>query len=194
MTQQKTLDEQREDWWAFYRNLYEKHGYAPKKSKRLGVTNDVCLKYGARKDLKRWLDVGAGGHRIKTPANVTELCRADPGHPEADFHVPIHELSKAFGEGSFDVVCCFDVLEHLIPEELEEGIEALWKVCRPGGRIIISVGTGPGGPWDGRDVHLTQEPAEWWKATLEEIFGVKADHVATAKKRSPFFVSDKPAT
>lgn len=186
----ETLEARRKAEWSFYEDLYRNHGYR-RRSTRWGTTDDVCMLHGMKHDWKRWLDVGAGEHVIKVPPGV-KLVRTDPGHPDAQFHHAIHQIPEAFGADSFDVVSCFDVLEHLFPDELDEGIRALWGVCKPGGCVIISVGTDTGGPWNGKDVHLTQQPTAWWGSLLGRLFGVLADHVATSKGTSPFFVSRKP--
>jgi len=186
-----TLEEKRKQEHAFYEDLYLNHGYR-RRSKRWDKADEVCLKFGEHTDLNTWLDVGAGEHVIKIPKTIKEFIRTDPGHPDAEYRFAIHEIVEEFGACSFDVVSCFDVLEHLFPEELDEGIKCLWDVCKPGGRVIISVGTHTGGPWNGKDVHLTQEPMIWWKARLELLYGVRVNHVATSKGTSPFFVANKP--
>lgn len=186
-----TLQEKRQVEWDYYLDLYLNHGYR-RGSKRHMTTDGVCLKWGSKKGWKRWLDVGAGEHKIHVPPFVKHLVRTDPGHPDTQHKYAIHQIRSAYGLCSFDVVSSFDVLEHLLPEEIQEGIESLWGVCMPGGRVIVSVGTDVGGPWNGRATHLTQEPMEWWRVLLQMLCGVDARHVATSKGTSPFFVMDKP--
>ena len=193
------LKEKREAEYRFYRDLYLNHGYrGPQNRKQIrhSVTDKVINRWCARDDLAVWLDVGAGEHVLEVPPTCEKLVRTDPGHPDAELPHAAHELACEFGRHSFDVVCCFDVLEHVFPEELDECILNLYAVCRPGGRIVISVGTDTGGPWNGKDVHLTQQPAEWWQAKLAKLLDKSPDyvqHVATAKGTSPFFVIDKPS-
>lgn len=190
----KTLEARRKDEWAYYSDLYENHGYkglCPRKGIRHNLTNKICLKYGDDQIFKNWLDVGAGEHVISIPSFIRTLVRTDPGHKGVKDSFAIHQLVEGYGENAFDVVSCFDVLEHLLPEELEEGISSLWNVCAGGGRIMVSVGTDEGGPWNGRATHLTREPIEWWKKTLQDIWQTPVDHVATAKGTSPFYVANK---
>jgi len=133
--------------------------------------------------------VGCGGHVLCLPGSIKRFARVDPGHPDADYDTPMHRLHERFGAGEFDVVSSFDVLEHLIPEELDTCIEQLWTLAAR--RVIVSVGTGHGGLWKGKTVHLTIQPTEWWMSKLGEVTGAGVLHVATAKKTSPFFVIDK---
>lgn len=41
-----------------------------------------------------------------------------------------------FADGSFDTIVCTEVMEHLL--RVENGIGELLRVCRPGGRVILS--------------------------------------------------------
>lgn len=189
---EKTLEQKRKVEFAYYRDLYKNHGYR-RGSKRHIITDNVCMKHGSRKGWTTWLDVGAGEHKIMVPSRIKKFVRTDPGHPDTEDRHPIHEIVNAYGENSFDVVSSFDVLEHLLPEELDEGIMCLWNVCEPGGVVIVSVGTDLGGPWNGRPTHLTIKPMEWWKILLDDLYGEVVHHVATSKGTSPFFVIHKPA-
>jgi len=60
----------------------------------------------------------------------------------------------------YDVVCAFEVLEHL---EHDEAALADWiKLVRPGGQIVLSVPAGPErfGPWDVKVGHFRRYSAE----------------------------------
>lgn len=68
--------------------------------------------------------------------------------------------------GQFDVVTCFDVLEHLPPERVGFAIRELCRVARK--RVVITVGTEPSkrkGP-GGEELHLTVNPHGWWQYQL----------------------------
>ncbi|NIN66021.1 MAG: methyltransferase domain-containing protein, partial [Anaerolineae bacterium] len=45
--------------------------------------------------------------------------------------------SLAFSSGFFDRVFMIDVVEHLFPEELESALQAVGRVTRPGGRLVV---------------------------------------------------------
>ena len=46
-------------------------------------------------------------------------------------------LELPFANDSFDIVCCFDVIEHV--EDDGKAVEELVRVCRPGGAVFITV-------------------------------------------------------
>lgn len=46
-------------------------------------------------------------------------------------------LDLQFEEGSFDLVCAFDVIEHVEDDQL--AIIEMKRVCRPGGAVVVSV-------------------------------------------------------
>jgi len=187
------LAKRREAELDYYRDLYANHGYGQGPSMRHAITDKVCRDYGNNPLWTKWLDVGAGTRIVHTPSCIKVLRRTDPGRLQVMDNFAIHELVNAYGVNSFDVVSCFDVLEHLLPEELDEALMCLWAVCKPGGRLIVSVGTDRGADLNGRDTHLIQKPMVWWKWRLGESWHeITVDHVATSKGTSPFFVADKP--
>lgn len=48
--------------------------------------------------------------------------------------------------GTFDLITCFDVLEHFTKNELFDFLEALYCALRPGGRLILQT-PNAGSPW-----------------------------------------------
>ena len=52
-------------------------------------------------------------------------------------------LALPFAEGSFETVGCFDVLYHRKVADLDRAIGELYRVCRPGGVIVITDSAGP---------------------------------------------------
>lgn len=71
-----------------------------------------------------------------------------------------------------DLVTCIDVLEHVEPELLDTCLDALASITRR--LALITVHTGPAKKTlsDGRNAHLTQEPAGWWLPKLAARFDV----------------------
>jgi SAM-dependent methyltransferase len=47
-----------------------------------------------------------------------------------------------FPDGAFDVVCALDVIEHI--EDDRAAVRELWRICRPGGLLVVTV---PAYPW-----------------------------------------------
>ena len=74
------------------------------------------------------------------------------------FNPPFHE--------TFDVICLFDVLEHL--QEDKQAMEGLKKMLKPGGKIILTV---PAHQWLwSRDDVLAGHKKRYTKAELKEVF------------------------
>lgn len=42
-----------------------------------------------------------------------------------------------FQDNQYDLVCAFDVIEHV--EDHQKAVEEMWRVCKPGGHIFITV-------------------------------------------------------
>jgi hypothetical protein len=71
-----------------------------------------------------------------------------------------------------DIVCCFDVLEHIEPERLVLVLDDLRRVTRQVGYFVIHTGPSSKLLADGRNAHLIQQPAAWWRARLEKFFTI----------------------
>lgn len=83
-------------------------------------------------------------------------------------------------QGKFDGVICTDVLEHIeesdVPGVLDELVGYAHRFvflaicCRPAGHKRLP---------DGRDVHVTVKPPEWWEARIRGFEGPKIAAVYT---------------
>jgi hypothetical protein len=71
-----------------------------------------------------------------------------------------------------DVVACTDVLEHVVPECLDDVLDDLARVTRKIGFFVIANRPAKKTLPDGRNAHLIQEPASWWLPRLEKRFVV----------------------
>lgn len=65
----------------------------------------------------------------------------------------------------FDLVTCFDVLEHLVERDILLARAELMRVRKRGQAILISVSTRPSASQDiyGMNLHRTVRPVSWWK-------------------------------
>jgi SAM-dependent methyltransferase len=85
----------------------------------------------------RLLDVGCGEmpYRPLFAALASSYVGVDPvENPLAELRGPIEELPVA--DGSFDVVLCAQVLEHV--DDPSRGVRELHRVTAPGGRVLLS--------------------------------------------------------
>lgn len=71
-----------------------------------------------------------------------------------------------------DLVTCIDVLEHIEPDCLDSVLDELQSITRR--LALFTVHTGPAKKVlsDGRNAHLTQQPASWWRERFERRFEV----------------------
>jgi SAM-dependent methyltransferase len=107
----------------------------------------LSVQYPVRRPLLEWLrsqqvaglrvlDVGCGDRpyaELFRPA--AEVVGFDvPGNPHADLHGSIEAIPV--DDGSFDVVLCLQVLEH-VPDP-PAAVRELRRVVRPGGRVLAS--------------------------------------------------------
>jgi len=70
--------------------------------------------------------------------------------------------------GKFHGVICCDMLEHIAKEDLDDVIEDIYDFVIPGGFVYLHIACRPAKKTfpDGRNVHLTIEPPEWWGGKL----------------------------
>jgi SAM-dependent methyltransferase len=81
---------------------------------------------------------------------------------------------KEVANGSVDLVVSVSALEHNSPETLPAVVAELWRVLRPGGSLIATLGAA-------REEDWFHEPSQGWnytEGTLRRIFGIP-DHVVS---------------
>lgn len=88
-----------------------------------------------------------------------------------------------------DLVVCTDVLEHIEPDKLAFVLDDLRRVVLKVGYFVIATGPSTKMLADGRNTHLIQAEADWWKKTLKKFFAVGRIiqapgllHIVVAKK------------
>jgi 2-polyprenyl-3-methyl-5-hydroxy-6-metoxy-1,4-benzoquinol methylase len=125
------------------------------------------------------LDVGCGRGGLVEVAQAAGIaaqgCDVAPVHPWIrTATLPVLPYRNA----QFDVVGCFDVLEHLPEFQIGAAVDELRRVCRK--HLIVSVAECS----DVRDVpglglvelHLTRKPLSWWLAQCDaEVIPVASD-------------------
>lgn len=100
----------------------------------------------------------------------------DPGIPE-----------RAALPEQCDLLVSTDVLEHVEPDKLD-GV--LTHILMLTGKVAyLNIHTGPANARlpDGRNAHLIQQPASWWKSKLEQYFK-SVERVKGFEDRRPSFV------
>lgn len=75
-----------------------------------------------------------------------------------------------FANESFEVVCCLDVLEHLIEEDIRPALNEIRRVAR--NVVFLTASEKPSffGSPDGRDLHISKRPLKEWERMFAEEF------------------------
>lgn len=130
---------------------------------------------------RRHLDVGAG------PGYLVEVLRMPPFRKKsvgADVSAVAVELANTrlsdqavflikegrlpFDDSSFDLITCFDVMEHLDPVDVEVLRSEIERVAARGCRILYNISLRDSSLRDqnGESLHRTVKSAHWWDETL----------------------------
>lgn len=135
------------------------------------------MRYVERVGAKSILDYGCGSKRsllssLVLPHDVSYDCY-DPCVPE-------------FAGEPFeaDLVVCFDVLEHIEPECLDNVLDHLRDLCHPYGLFTVHTGPAMKTLADGRNAHLTQQDKTWWRAK----FATRFDLLEGGSQPGGFFI------
>jgi uncharacterized Rossmann fold enzyme len=136
--------------------------------------------------------VGGGKH---APV-VVKLCEAlktrsvldygcGKGYLQKALDFPIWEYDPAIpGKDqtprAADLVVCTDVLEHIEPDKLGYVLGDLQRCVKKVGYFVVHTGPASKTLPDGRNTHLIQRDAQWWRATLSKVF-----KVGQMKQRGP---------
>lgn len=121
------------------------------------------------------LDYGAGKARLLTALKPRREVTYEPYDPAVPQYAG--EPDEA------ELVVCIDVLEHVEPESLDAVLDHIQALATA--YVFLTVHTGPAVKVlsDGRNAHLTQQPASWWLPRL-----VARWELVEAKKIGPGFI------
>lgn len=67
-----------------------------------------------------------------------------------------------------EVVICGDVMEHVEPECIGEVLTEIRRLTKEKALFVIALGPSQKTLGDGRNSHISQHPAEWWRGKLIE--------------------------
>ena len=123
-------------------------------------------------EIETLLDYGCGSN----------LSLSETLKPSRDFTYQAYDIGvpKYAGEPTAnEMVTCFDVLEHIEPEYLDnvfDHLEELTEVV-----LFASVHMGPAGKTldDGRNAHLTQQPPSFWLPKFMERFNLQSFQIVS---------------
>lgn len=105
------------------------------------------------------LDVGFDAHGIEP---VSYLCDGDRIKQGVATDLP-------YGDRSFDVVMCLDVLEHLIPQDVRPALEEFKRVASE--FVFLTASEQPHNFRRLGDLHISRRPIAEWHALFVKVFG-----------------------
>lgn len=156
------------------------HVYRTQPNYKLGVTRGNHAKHdlGLTKARGSYLDVGCGrGEMLHYAQNmlkfefvhgtetVPELYQPD----DIDFAIA---TALPFDDNHFDVVSCFDVLEHLIPEDTIPALIELARVARHS--LLLTANNKPSNSL-GMELHINRRHYEDWDTLIRRYCGGVAE-------------------
>ena len=121
---------------------------------------------------KSWLDVGCGYNElikeVRENKSIEDSWGIDFSCPGADQNCDILELP--FLDKRWDFITAFDVMEHLLPEQVHFGLKEMVRVSKRFAftiafrKAVVEI--------DGKNVHPTVWPAETWTEEIEKAGGI----------------------
>jgi len=79
---------------------------------------------------------------------------------------------KAETPRAADLVVCTDVLEHIEPDKIQDVLRDLKRCVKQVGYFTIHTGPAQKTLADGRNAHILQKPADWWRFKMNKYFSV----------------------
>lgn len=148
-----SADPEQKKYARLYHNRHTRYGHKCHGKNAMGLLPEPPL---------RILDVGCGWNEwaVEMRAKGYDALGVDFACPGADEQLSVFDLKDRFGHCSFDWVTCFDMLEHLHPDTLEDALDNLQHVAA---RFIVSMGTFHHGQY-----HLIVKPMAWWLEKMAE--------------------------
>jgi SAM-dependent methyltransferase len=131
------------------------------------------------------LDVGCGhNHFVKSVLALAQPPRVATG---VDFACPGADIladatALPFEAKQFDTLTAFDMLEHVLPEQVDTVLSEFARVSR---RFIFSISYVPSViKWNGENLHPTVQPESWWLRRIMKAGGAfikKEGHYITGE-------------
>jgi len=124
------------------------------------------------------LDYGCGQHTLAQRFPQVQWHGYDPGIPE--------RAEKP--TGTFDLVVCTDVMEHIEGEYIDAVLQEIMDYST---RVVFfEIACAPAfdkfldGPHEGEDVHVSVHPPKWWEDKIRALKGIHVQEVHALGKQT----------
>ena len=174
------MKEERSEVKKIYDRLYDKKYFS---SRNYGRQNWGEGTYDLIKELKvqSLIDVGCGRNNFVQWAREQgiEATGVDIASGKADVICPAHSLP--FADKQFEYLTSFDMMEHILPQEVDEVLDEFNRVTSKGFLFHIAYRESRVKVF-GKQLHLTVEPESWWIEKIEKFGTTNVFRGLTSKK------------
>lgn len=133
-------------------------GYGGRGDKWAPCVSDLIDRFDARSVLDYGCGQGSLGEALRQTTSGIRISEYDPAIPGKDGYVQFADL-----------VVCTDVLEHVEIDRVSWVLEQLKNFARKAVFLVVHLGPSNKTLPDGRNAHITQQPADWWIAQAEAV-------------------------
>jgi ubiquinone/menaquinone biosynthesis C-methylase UbiE len=117
------------------------------------------------------VDIGCGHNyfiKVLSKVGIKKVIGVDFACPSADIIADV--LYLPFEDKEFDLLTSWDVLEHLLPEQVDQAISEMSRVSN---RFAFTItynpaGTIPPGKFKNHNLHQCCRQPSWWKEQIEK--------------------------
>jgi SAM-dependent methyltransferase len=154
-----------EKYMELQKKLHSEHHYGTKGKHDTELVGRAILALSHSFDRKiSILDYGCGNGSLAKQLNFTFKC------VDITKYDPFQDEFSKDPEGKFDVVTCFDVMEHVEEECVENTLKYIAERAKYMTVFSIALSDAKKVLDDGRNAHITQHHPEWWVNRLNKYF------------------------
>lgn len=131
---------------------------------------DVVDSWIKTNKFKAVADIGCGkGNYLKSLKDKYDITGVEPSSFLCDGVLKQYKVINSdilSVEGKWDALYCMDVLEHIMPEDIDKTVSKLSKLAK---HALIGIAN-HSDRWDGVELHLIQEGYPYWQELLEKHY------------------------
>lgn len=110
----------------------------------------------------------------------TKMCDETNERLGGAYAKPIFGDQAPFEDSFFDLITCFDVLEHVDADDVHRLRDDIYRLLQPNGVFFCNISLKPSVSTDlhGENLHRTIKPADWWDSIFEfDSYEVQKDRM-----------------